>query len=639
MVVSEIDVNLEGIEEAVAKLEQLNQKANEIRVSVSRITGEIKELNKQDISPSSGKEFELQLATRGALNRERESYRSELSKITGRESRIRAQLREAYKIAEHYGIDELTSAIPYEKIQKRTGGNRRSPIDVGNELTKTILNKHDIKSEEIKKEDVTETTSITDSIINTENNITTSADQQKPKSKGRKKRAAKSSGGGEEISDDPDEPKPEKKKRSLTDRITNRGRDPKSKEHASGSAPDAKEDKGLIYRLFGLFPKKQDTELQGDFNKSLEDTAKDQENVGRKTRDSTKKQRENNRSLKWTLGLLVMLHNVFRKFTSGTKVISQVLSMFSSGLGFLLDMIILPLLPLLIEMVMTIYGIGKAVKSFNDDLTDIHPVLGYLASIIELIMFAGFGLWLLNTARKIALLAMGAEAATGLLGTSGLLGAIGALTALELLTIGIIVALTIGGIYYLGKYWSDISQCLKDLVKDPLELTFGINWEDTMRSIFNIPGDIVKAFQPDPYAAVRNAPGYDYEERDDSYIWRDLQADFIGWIAGLMSGDTERGKWAAGFLKREVDVAPVFFENYTGGDFAYNDDFINRTKGLDTSAPDLTPLISGDTITNNNTTTSSTNTTVNNYTFTGDNYFEDESDLKNFFENILSRQQ
>lgn len=583
MVVSEIDVNLEGIEEAVAKLEQLNQKANEIRVSVSRITGEIKELNKQDISPSSGKEFELQLATRGALNRERESYRSELSKITGRESRIRAQLREAYKIAEHYGIDELTSAIPYEKIQKRTGGNRRSPIDVGNELTKTILNKQDIN--------------------------------------------------------DPDEPKPEKKKRSLTDRITNRGRDPKSKEHASGSAPDAKEDKGLIYRLFGLFPKKQDTELQGDFNKSLEDTAKDQENVGRKTRDSTKKQRENNRGLKWTLGLLVMLHNVFRKFTSGTKVISQVLSMFSSGLGFLLDMIILPLLPLLIEMVMTIYGIGKAVKSFNDDLTDIHPVLGYLASIIELIMFAGFGLWLLNTARKIALLAMGAEAATGLLGTSGLLGAIGALTALELLTIGIIVALTIGGIYYLGKYWSDISQCLKDLVKDPLELTFGINWEDTMRSIFNIPGDIVKAFQPDPYAAVRNAPGYDYEERDDSYIWRDLQADFIGWIAGLMSGDTERGKWAAGFLKREVDVAPVFFENYTGGDFAYNDDFINRTKGLDTSAPDLTPLISGDTITNNNTTTSSTNTTVNNYTFTGDNYFEDESDLKNFFENILSRQQ
>lgn len=175
--------------------------------------------------------------------------------------------------------------------------------------------------------------------------------------------------------------------------------------------------------------------LSRDFTKGMDDATDS-------TRDHKSAADSNSRAIsiearrfKWMLGFILMGTNAIKKIAGQTQVFSKMWEILGSAFGFIIDMVIMPMIPFVIWLVTGLYNVGKAIKDINDKASDVHPVLGALVSLFEILVGAAIvdGIFSLVTG-------------SSLLGSS-LLGAFGASTlligALEILAAGVIVAIVL----------------------------------------------------------------------------------------------------------------------------------------------------------------------------------------------------
>jgi len=150
------------------------------------------------------------------------------------------------------------------------------------------------------------------------------------------------------------------------------------------------------------------------------------------------------RTMKWNLGLLLMMTNAFKKLIGNTQVVSAVFAAMGSAFGFIFDMIFLPLLPILMEVVKWLYGVGKGINTIMKYVGPLAPVLSLvligLLAIGSAAVLGGIG----NAILGILGIGVAAEGATAAVGTGALAGG-GLLASLAVLgawaAAGIVVAL------------------------------------------------------------------------------------------------------------------------------------------------------------------------------------------------------
>lgn len=91
------------------------------------------------------------------------------------------------------------------------------------------------------------------------------------------------------------------------------------------------------------------------------------------------------RSFKFYLGLTMMFYNLTKKIIGNTQILSKAWNMVGSSLGFILDVIFLPLLPIIMEIVKGLFWVGKTIHNVMVALHNAHPWLDKIFSLFLLI--------------------------------------------------------------------------------------------------------------------------------------------------------------------------------------------------------------------------------------------------------------
>lgn len=86
------------------------------------------------------------------------------------------------------------------------------------------------------------------------------------------------------------------------------------------------------------------------------------------------------RTFKFYLGLVMMLVNFGKKILGNTQILGKAVGLLGSAFGFIIDMVFLPFIPIIIEVVKWLFGVGNMVKKALQWLAGIHPWLDKIAS-------------------------------------------------------------------------------------------------------------------------------------------------------------------------------------------------------------------------------------------------------------------
>lgn len=92
------------------------------------------------------------------------------------------------------------------------------------------------------------------------------------------------------------------------------------------------------------------------------------------------------RNFKWMLGFVLMGVNALTKFTGEAKIFGSLWGLLGKAMGFIIDMIILPLAPIIFWVAEGMYWLGTMIHGINTAATDAHPVLGVLLTVFEAIV-------------------------------------------------------------------------------------------------------------------------------------------------------------------------------------------------------------------------------------------------------------
>lgn len=91
------------------------------------------------------------------------------------------------------------------------------------------------------------------------------------------------------------------------------------------------------------------------------------------------------RRFKWMLGFALMGVNALKKLTGESKIFSAMWSLLGKALGFVIDMIILPLAPVLVWIAKALFWVGGFIKDINDAAKKAGPEVGILVSLFEIL--------------------------------------------------------------------------------------------------------------------------------------------------------------------------------------------------------------------------------------------------------------
>lgn len=167
-------------------------------------------------------------------------------------------------------------------------------------------------------------------------------------------------------------------------------------------------------------------EMIADTNKELDKQGNEQDSLRKKSI--------------WQVVYWTTLGAAILAATQGSKVLGHYIDVITSALGFVLDMILLPMLPHVIQFVKFLFDVGTA---FNNLPGPIKYVASLLTTFFLLFSGASIVLWLLGIEGGVAGIGTAAATAAGVGGVGALKAALGALVA-PVLTIAVGVALTAG---------------------------------------------------------------------------------------------------------------------------------------------------------------------------------------------------
>jgi len=144
------------------------------------------------------------------------------------------------------------------------------------------------------------------------------------------------------------------------------------------------------------------------------------------------------RRYRWFQSLILVTLNFLRVISGVSPVLGSIMSMLGTGLGFILNMILIPLIPLFVWLMKGLIWIGMKIKELNEK----HPIKdGFgLGSLIGLIALALPGLWALVQAMGLTAWSAGQLGLSvgGVIGVMKLLGGVGGLV-LAGLTLGFVL--------------------------------------------------------------------------------------------------------------------------------------------------------------------------------------------------------
>jgi len=133
------------------------------------------------------------------------------------------------------------------------------------------------------------------------------------------------------------------------------------------------------------------------------------------------------RRYRWFQSLILVTLNFLRVISGVSPVLGSIMSMLGTGLGFILNMILIPLIPLFVWLMKGLIWIGMKIKELNEK----HPIKdGFgLGSLIGLIALALPGLWALVQAMGLTAWSAGQLGLSvgGVIGVMKLLGGVGGL--------------------------------------------------------------------------------------------------------------------------------------------------------------------------------------------------------------------
>lgn len=190
------------------------------------------------------------------------------------------------------------------------------------------------------------------------------------------------------------------------------------------------------------------------------------------------------RSFKFYLGLTMMFYNLTKKILGNTQVLSKAWNMVGSAFGFILDMVFLPLLPIIMTIVKALFWVGQRIHDIMVAAHNLHPWLDKIFSLFLLIT----GALIISKLTGIGTIFLEWSSLLGVAGVAGkleilygLLGLVGNLLANIAVGTGIgLLVLAFLDLIGVTDWFSDVARNLRK--------EWGLNFDDLIMGA-NLFGD------------------------------------------------------------------------------------------------------------------------------------------------------
>jgi len=101
------------------------------------------------------------------------------------------------------------------------------------------------------------------------------------------------------------------------------------------------------------------------------------------------------RKYRWGLSLLLITQNALYRLAQGTKILASMLNLLTKALGFLIDMALLPFVPLIIMAAIAIFRLGEWLNNLPEPLKTISNLL--IGGTVAILLFGIAGSWIVGT--------------------------------------------------------------------------------------------------------------------------------------------------------------------------------------------------------------------------------------------------